>query len=455
MLASVAEMIQRCSCTGAGYTSQGAAIPKAIVARRHKLGLTLSDNFARAESCSDLIAEVQRAIDYDALTTAGPISYALYRLAEWDVRTDEVDGVVVQLAEVATQCADKFESRYLANTLWALAELDVPITSVQPLIEATIGSQPVHTKRSNLNRYWPNLEDLALLIHAFSAFAAKGYTPDAGTVQFVEDLASDIAERMRNASELWGGSLAILSQFVCSYAELHASKWPRADSSCPDRCSRSVAELCDVIAIRLRKHLLNKHSQAAGHLQWRPRQLVALVQGYSILQHYNSHVAGMLDEVAKLAKREVHRPGDLAELLRCFGALGHRTVAVPDLLAATAAKVKLKLADQISMDSCTGAAPAYNHADHGYGDDLMGEREFDRPSFAEEIAAVLHAFHSLGYHPGPTMLQAATAVLIRQQGDLSPQHAASVLEAYEAFGQPAGPLLKAAMRGRMNLGMAA
>ena len=56
------------------------------------------------------------------------------------------------------------------------------------------------------------------------------------------------------------------------------------------------------------------------------------------LQHYNGHVAGMLDEVAKLAKREVHRPGDLAMLLRAFAALDHRTVAVLDLLAATSAK---------------------------------------------------------------------------------------------------------------------
>ena len=124
------------------------------------------------------------------------------------------------------------DCRHLATTLWALSELDAPVSCLQPLLTATLGSKAAYTKRENLLQCWP-LEDLGLLVNTFSSLAAKGFRADAATVQFAEDIAADVEQRMSSASELWGGSLAILSQFVCSYGELHALRWGQPSSRSP------------------------------------------------------------------------------------------------------------------------------------------------------------------------------------------------------------------------------
>ena len=71
---------------------QGSPAAKATVARRHRFSLALSDNFARAESCADLLAEVRSHLSRARLGQLRLGADALTRHF-WQLYSSRSDGV--------------------------------------------------------------------------------------------------------------------------------------------------------------------------------------------------------------------------------------------------------------------------------------------------------------------------------------------------------------------------
>lgn len=179
-----------------------------------------------------------------------------------------------------------------------------------------------------------NTKELCSIIHALGKLGAGGGHPS--VVRYTSALVEELVQRMRTLPYV----RSALSPADC--AELAGAAAAMFHPAAPPP---AVPLLLDELAVEVKRQLSNKHSLGVALT---PRELLLLVEGYA--QHGRNTspaVSGMLDVVAGFVSRRirdrhlnaVRRPCHLSRLLAAFAALGHNSVAVPDLLAAVSEQV--------------------------------------------------------------------------------------------------------------------